>query len=152
MNCQNLKMVFPHGSGPSLCLVDISQVFWSCGEADGFCRSFQARRSPHQLEWRFRGACRYFCEDFRRFWPICACARHSYRAAFVLISLWSRSCRPRRWLDVADGVEDLSEDVARHGSLCQLERDLAGMAHNPCPDLDQAALDAGERPVGNLFG
>jgi hypothetical protein len=62
------------------------------------------------------------------------------------------SCWPRRRFEGTDSGEDFSEDVARHGDLCQLEGYLAGMAHNPCPDLDQAALDAGERPVGNLFG
>ena len=41
---------------------------------------------------------------------------------------------------------------ATHRDLCQLEGYLAGMAHNPCPDLDQAALDAGERPVRDVFG
>jgi hypothetical protein len=25
------------------------------------------------------------------------------------------------------------------------------MSHHTCPDFDQVTLDAGERPVGNLF-
>lgn len=62
------------------------------------------------------------------------------------------SCGSRRRLEGADGGEDLPKDVARQGHLSQLEDDLAGMAHNPRPDLDQAALDAGERPIGDVFG
>ena len=42
--------------------------------------------------------------------------------------------------------------MAWYGNLCQLEGDLARMAHHTCPDLDKAALDAGERPVGYVFG
>ena len=55
-----------------------------------------------------------------------------------------RSCRPRRWLDVADGGDDLPEERAAHGDFGQLECDLTRMAHNTRPDFDQAALDACE--------
>ena len=52
------------------------------------------------------------------------------------------SCWPRWWLDVADGCYDLPKQRATDCDFGQLERDLAGMAHNPRPDFDQAALDA----------
>ena len=61
------------------------------------------------------------------------------------------SCRPRWWLDVADGGDDLPKQRSIDCDLCQLACNLAGMAHNPRPDLDQAALDAGQRPIGDLF-
>ena len=51
----------------------------------------------------------------------------------------------------ADGGEHLFEDIAWHRDLGQMEGDLARMSHHTCPDFDQVTLDAGERPVGNLF-
>ena len=62
------------------------------------------------------------------------------------------SCRPRRGLEGADSGEDLPEDAARYSHLSQLEGDFAGMAHDPRADFDQAALEACERPVCDLFG
>lgn len=54
-------------------------------------------------------------------------------------------------LEGADGGEHLFEDIAWHRDLDQMEGDLARMSHHTCPDFDQVTLDAGERPVGNLF-
>ena len=62
------------------------------------------------------------------------------------------SCRPRRWLKVADGSKDLAEDITGHSDLGQLEGDLARVAHDPCSNFDEAALDAGQRPVSDLLG
>ena len=46
----------------------------------------------------------------------------------------------------------MAEDATRYSHLCQLERDLASMSNNPCPDLDEAALDTCQRPVRYFFG
>ena len=70
----------------------------------------------------------------------------------MLVSLFGRSCRPRRGLEGTDGGKDLPEDVARYRHLCQLEGDLARMAYNPCSDLYEAALDTCQRPVRDFFG
>ena len=70
----------------------------------------------------------------------------------MLVLMYGPSYGPRRWLEGADGVDDLYEDAARYSHLGPLERDLARLAHDPRPDLDQAALDAGERPVRDVFG
>ena len=78
------------------------------------------------------------------FGPIWAATRRSCGAAVVWVCLIEPSCRPRWWLDVADGGDDLPKYVARYSHLRQLERDFAGMAHNSRPDFDQAALDACE--------
>ena len=45
----------------------------------------------------------------------------------------------------------LSEERATDCDFGELERDLARMAHDTRPDLDQAALNAAQRPIGNLF-
>ena len=59
-----------------------------------------------------------------------------------MVFLKRSSCSPRGWLDVADGVDDLSEDRAADCDFGQLEGDLAGVAHHTCADFDEAALDA----------
>lgn len=61
------------------------------------------------------------------------------------------SCRPRGWLDVADGSDDLPKYLATHSHLGELEGDLACMAHDPCTNFDKAALDAGERPIRDFL-
>ena len=66
--------------------------------------------------------------------------------------MYGPSYGPRRWLEGADGVDDLSEDAARYSHLGPLERDLARMAHNPRAGFDQAALDTREGPVHDFFG
>ena len=88
---------------------------------------------------------------FAGFCPIYAAPRRSCEAAFVRFSVIEASCRPRWWLDVADGCDDLPKQRATHGDLCQLERDLTRVAYNTRPDLDETALDACERPIRNLF-
>lgn len=67
------------------------------------------------------------------------------------------SCVPKGFsddairLEGADGGEDLPEDAARYSRLSQLERNLASVAHDACPDLDEAALDTCQRPVRDIF-
>ena len=77
--------------------------------------------------------------------------RRSCGAAFVRFSVIEPSCRPRWWLDVADGGEDLPKQRPTDCDLGQLESDLTCMTHNTRPGFDQAALDAAQRPVGDLF-
>ena len=45
----------------------------------------------------------------------------------------------------------LSEERATDCDFGELERDLARIAHDTRPDFDQAALNAAQRPIGNLF-
>jgi hypothetical protein len=45
----------------------------------------------------------------------------------------------------------LSEERTTDCDFGALERSLARMAYDTRPDLDQAALNAAQRPIGNLF-
>lgn len=54
-------------------------------------------------------------------------------------------------LEVANGGDDFSKEPTTDGHLCQLKGDLTGVAHDPGPDLYEAALDAGQGPVGDLL-
>lgn len=44
------------------------------------------------------------------------------------------------------------KQVASDGNLCELESDGPSMTDDPCTNLDQPGLQAGQRPVGHLFG
>lgn len=50
-----------------------------------------------------------------------------------------------------DGREDTTEKDTTDSHLGQLERGGAGMSDDPCTDLDQSGLQAGQRPSGHLL-
>ena len=52
----------------------------------------------------------------------------------------------------SDAGKDLGEKLPRDGHLRHLEDCPAGMAYDPCADLDQLELDAAERPARYLPG
>ena len=51
-----------------------------------------------------------------------------------------------------DPPQDSPKQVPRHGNLRQLERDVATMADNFGPDLDQLLAQSGQRPVLDRLG
>jgi hypothetical protein len=50
------------------------------------------------------------------------------------------------------GGDDMDEQITADGDFGEVENCGAGKTDDPCTDLDQAGLDAGQRPVGHLFG
>lgn len=51
-----------------------------------------------------------------------------------------------------NGCQDATEQSATDRNLDKLERDGAGVTDDPRADLDQPRLQAGQGPVGHLFG
>ncbi len=50
-----------------------------------------------------------------------------------------------------DPPQDFPKQAPRHGNLRQLERDVATMADNFGPDLDQLLAQSGQRPMLDLL-
>lgn len=50
------------------------------------------------------------------------------------------------------GSDDARELITADGDLGQLEGNGGGMANKACTNLDQRGLQAGQRPVGLLYG
>ena len=51
------------------------------------------------------------------------------------------------WSQPVDQPQDFLEQFPRHRDLGHLEDDVAGMAHDLSPDLDELLLQARQRPV-----
>lgn len=62
------------------------------------------------------------------------------------------SCGYRRRGQPMDCCKDAVEQITADGHFGQLKRDGAGMTDDPCTDLDQPGLQAGQRPICHLLG
>ncbi len=60
---------------------------------------------------------------------------------------WRQGSRPQP----VNQAQDLCEQGSRDGDLGKLESDVAAMAHDLGPDLDQLLTQGGQRPVLNVF-
>ncbi len=61
---------------------------------------------------------------------------------------WRQGSRPQP----VNQAQDLSEQSSRDSDLGKLESDVAAMAHDLGPDLDQLLAHRGHRPVLDLIG
>ena len=60
------------------------------------------------------------------------------------------SWRHKRWPQPVNEAQDLSEQRSWDGDLCQLESDIAAVAHDLGTDLDQLLPQNGQRSVLHL--
>ena len=59
------------------------------------------------------------------------------------------SCRNRFSSEPVDAAQDVSEQASRDCDLGNLERDIAPVAHDLAPDLDQPVPERRHRPVSH---
>ena len=131
---------------------DISQVVLSCAELARFGGSFSSLAMVSSTKSLALLAIRACCRSFFRILVRLGGDKTQPWSRFCVCFVFEPSCRPRWWLDVANGGDDLPKQRSIDCDLGQLERDLARMAHNPCPKFDQAALDTCQRPIRDFFG
>ena len=55
-------------------------------------------------------------------------------------------------MEPADTLQHLPEHIPRHSHFSELEHQPPGVAHQPCPDLDELDLDTAQRPVLDRLG
>ena len=55
-------------------------------------------------------------------------------------------------MEPSDTLEALPEHLPRHSHLSELEHQPPGVAHQPCPDLDELELDTAQRTVLERLG
>ncbi len=61
---------------------------------------------------------------------------------------WWQGSRP----EPVDLPQDLTEQISGDGDLCELDCEVAAMAHDLGPDLDQLLPQSGQRSVPHLCG
>lgn len=50
-------------------------------------------------------------------------------------------------MQLCDHPQNVYQQLPRNGDLRHLERDVTGVAHDPCADLDQLFLECRQRPI-----
>ena len=81
------------------------------------------------------------------FFAIQTHSSHRFHLAVDSLGLRRRRSSPQ----FIDPPQDFSKQVPGHGDFGQMERDVATVAHDLGPDLDQHLWQRGQRPVFHFF-